>query len=59
MDEAMTDEVLEGFEEKSGKGFLIVLGDVEHPAGCLERFFPERVANFGEDQLGGGGGIKA
>ena len=55
----MADEVFEGFQEQSGEGLLIGLGDVKHPARGLQRFFPERVADFGEDKLGGGGGVEA
>lgn len=57
--EAVSGEVFEGFEEEGGQGFLVIIGDAEDLAGGFERFVALGVADFGEDQSGGGGGGEA
>jgi hypothetical protein len=56
--EAVGDAGLERLEEQRSKSFLISLRDLKHLLGGLQRLLTERIADLGEDDFGGGGGIE-
>ena len=57
--EAVGDEVLERLQEQRSEDFALFLIHGENVLGRLQRFVPLRVANFGEDEAGDGGGVEA
>jgi hypothetical protein len=57
--EAVWEEIAEWFEEEGGEEVAVFVGDAEDFSGDLERFVALGVADFGEDELGDGGGGEA
>ena len=55
MGKTMTEQVLEGFQEKAGQSCLIGLMNVEHVLRRLEGLIPLGMADFSEDETGSGG----
>ena len=57
--EAVAGQALEGLQEDRGQRRAVVLGDLEHLLGSLQRLVALGMADFGEDEAGGGGGSEA
>jgi len=59
MGETMGEAGLEGLQEQRGERFLVSLGDLKHLLGGLQRLLTQRIADLGEDDFSGGGGVEA
>ena len=57
--ESVAGQALEGLQEDRGQRGAVVLGDLEHLLGSLQRLVALGMADFGEDETGGGGGSEA
>ncbi len=58
MRESVGNAGLEGLQKQCGEGFLIAFGDLKHFLGGLQRLLAQRIADLGENDFGGGGGVE-